>query len=131
MLRVCRGIASAFVALALGSCAAEQEPLATSTPDATTQATPSSTSSATTIEITVEGGEVVGGDQRHDVELGADVVLVVTADVSDEVHVHGYDLKADVDPGTPAEIAFTADVAGIYVVELEERHLKIAELAVR
>ncbi len=36
-------------------------------------------------------------------------MLVVTAEVTDHVHLHGYDLMADVAPGKPARIEFTAD----------------------
>ena len=42
------------------------------------------------------------------------------ADVADEVHVHGYDLMADVSPGRAAVIAFRADAAGVFEVELED-----------
>ena len=47
------------------------------------------------------------------------------------MHLHGYDLMADVAPGAPATIRFTADVPGIFEVELEDRGLHIAELEVR
>jgi hypothetical protein len=55
---------------------------------------------------------------------------VVRADVEDEVHLHGYDLSADVAPGQAARITFTADVAGEFEVELEELGIPLAELTV-
>ncbi|MBA2384839.1 MAG: hypothetical protein H0V68_09300 [Actinobacteria bacterium] len=55
----------------------------------------------------------------------------MTSDVADEVHVHGYDVHADVARGQPATIEFTADVPGRFEIELEERGLQIAELEVR
>ena len=51
---------------------------------------------------------------------GDRVRIIVHADVSDEVHFHGYDLSADVTPETPARIDFVADAAGVYEVELED-----------
>ena len=42
------------------------------------------------------------------------------ADVADEVHLHSYDLHADVAPGQPARIDFVADVAGVFECELED-----------
>jgi len=54
----------------------------------------------------------------------------VTADVSDEVHVHGYDKKTDITAGVPGSLTFTADIPGEFEVELENAHLKIAELTV-
>jgi heme/copper-type cytochrome/quinol oxidase subunit 2 len=65
------------------------------------------------------------------VKQGRQVRFVVRADVSDHVHVHGYDLMHDVAPGKPAQIAFRATVPGQFEVELEDRGLQIAELEVR
>jgi heme/copper-type cytochrome/quinol oxidase subunit 2 len=67
---------------------------------------------------------------RKTVQKGARVTLVVTADHSEEVHVHGYDLKADVAPGKPAKIAFHADTPGRFEIELEHAGKQIAELTV-
>lgn len=57
--------------------------------------------------------------------------IVAIADVTDHVHVHGYDLMADVAPGAPAVIAFTADAAGRFEIELEDRGRQIAQLNVQ
>jgi hypothetical protein len=83
---------------------------------------------ATTIEV--EGGAPVGGVADIEVQRGDRVRLVVRSDVAEEVHVHGYDLFADVAPGRPAELRFTADVEGVYEVELEQSHTEIAGLTV-
>jgi hypothetical protein len=54
----------------------------------------------------------------------------VDADVADEVHVHGYDLVADVAPGSPAELTFLADIPGVFEVELESSHVELLRLEV-
>jgi heme/copper-type cytochrome/quinol oxidase subunit 2 len=82
------------------------------------------------VSVRFENGEVVGGLVRADIELDSRVELVVRADVEDEVHLHGYDLSADVAPGQPARISFTADVAGEFEVELEQLGIPLAELTV-
>lgn len=82
------------------------------------------------IDVRYENGEVVGGVVEADVDQGAQVLLIVRADVEDEVHVHGYDLTADVAPGQPARIRFRADVAGKFEVELENLGVQLAELTV-
>ena len=51
---------------------------------------------------------------------GERVRIQVRADVSDHVHLHGYDLMADVAPGAPARIDFVANAAGVYECELED-----------
>jgi hypothetical protein len=82
------------------------------------------------VTVEVKDAEPVGGIVRADIKQGTEVMLKVTSDVEDEVHVHGYDLSAEVAPGQPAHISFLADIAGEFEVELEERTVPIAELAV-
>jgi hypothetical protein len=83
------------------------------------------------VEVRVAGGKVQGGVRREQVRRGDAVVLRVVADVADEVHLHGYDRSADVGPGKPAQISFTADIPGVFEVELEQRRQKLLELEVR
>jgi hypothetical protein len=60
----------------------------------------------------------------------AEISITVAADVSDHVHVHGYDLMADVAPGSPATIAFRATITGRFEIELEDSGQEIAQLTV-
>ena len=85
---------------------------------------------ATTVRITVRNGEPVGGIQRPKVQLGKTLTLIVEADVADEVHVHGYDVKRDVAPGEPARLQFRTDLAGRFEIELEDAQVQIAQLTV-
>jgi hypothetical protein len=78
----------------------------------------------------VAAGAVVGGAQRKQIALGDAVLLRVTSDIADEVHVHGYDKKADVEAGGTVEVSFTADIPGVFEVELENAELKLIELEV-
>lgn len=68
--------------------------------------------------------------RRYSVERQRQVVIVVTAELSDDVHLHGYDLKAAVGPGRPATLRFAATAAGRFELELEERGLELADLDV-
>ena len=92
------------------------------------EASPSPT--AKVIEVTYAGGEVTGVEQRIPVELGEKLVLRFTSDVTEEIHVHGYDLYADLVPGTPAEITFVADIPGSFEVELHEAGRPLYQLRV-
>jgi hypothetical protein len=85
----------------------------------------------TTVRIVFRGGKVVGGLKRATLEQGEKVAIVVRADVTDEVHLHGYDKLADVAPGKPARLVFVASIPGRFEVELEDRGLQIADLEVR
>ena len=109
----------------------DDEPAPT-TAAATSEAPPATTAPAapTTIAIVVAEGQPTGGIQRVTLSKGEQVVVVVTSDVADGVHLHGYDLSADVAAGGSAEIPFTADTVGTFEVELEESGVQLAELEV-
>jgi heme/copper-type cytochrome/quinol oxidase subunit 2 len=132
----------AAVVLVLTACGNPASATSTTTTTTTTVTTTSTTSTTTTtlaptttavatqvILVKVEDGEVEDGG-RVEVRQGSAVRLTVEADVSDEVHVHGYDLHADVEPGQPATLEFVADIPGIFEVELEESHLHLLDLEV-
>jgi len=117
--------------------ATKTTPASSSTIAVTTSSTttPVTTLPATTddpfteIVVSIAGGAIDGGG-RIEVETGSQVRLVVTSDVADEIHVHGYDVFGDLEPGVAAVIEFTADIPGIFEVELEGSHLEILELQV-
>ena len=75
-------------------------------------------------------GSPVGGVQDIEAERGDEVELVIDSDIDEEVHVHVYDEFADVGPGNPARLDFTADIEGVFEVELESSHVQIARLEV-
>jgi hypothetical protein len=85
----------------------------------------------TQIRITFRGGRVIGGLRRARLDRGDRAVLVVRADVTDHIHLHGYDIMRDVSPGRPARLPFRATIPGRFEVELEDRRLQIAQIEVR
>ena len=102
----------------------------TTTVATTTTAAPTTTTTPVgLISVEVESGEVtVTGTPS--VALGDEVTILVTSDVADEVHVHTYDVLADVEPGEPVEIRFVADIPGVHEVELEGAGITLLELEV-
>ncbi len=104
--------------------------ITTTTTSTTTTTTTTPDDGVTRVDVTVANGAVVGGLEVVSVPVGEPVVLTVDADVADEVHLHGYDLFAQVGPGAPASIEFTADIPGIFEVELEGARLPVVELEV-
>ena len=81
-------------------------------------------------EIVVKGGEPEGGVAELEFEKGDEVRFVVRSDAADEIHVHGYDVYADVPAGGKAEVEFPAEIDGIFEVELHDTAAQIAELTV-
>jgi hypothetical protein len=141
-LRVLALVCVAVAGLLLASCGSDDEDGAATSTDTAMTTQPSTTTTTTTtqpppppkpteVRVRVVGGAPQGGIVRESTEKGDRVVVIVTSDVNDHVHVHGYDRFADVGPGKRARIAFKATVPGRFVIELEDRHAQIAELTVR
>jgi hypothetical protein len=83
------------------------------------------------VEVAYAGGAVAGGVRRYAVPVGSTVELVVTSDVADEVHLHGYDRSSFVTAGASTTIRLVADLPGVFEVELEQRAAPLAELQVQ
>ncbi|MDH4147814.1 MAG: hypothetical protein OEY23_21870 [Acidimicrobiia bacterium] len=104
---------------------------ATSEPAAASSMAPAVTGAkGRLVEVRYAGGEVAGGVKRVSIDLDEEVTLVVHSDVADEVHLHGYDESVDVEAGGSATLAFTADIPGVFEVELEGLAVPLAELEV-
>lgn len=105
-------------------------PPATSTSAAPTSTCPSQPDpgARTVITATVAAGKVTTAHAQWSVKVGTQVRVAVTADVADEVHVHGYDLKQDTTVGCPTAIDFTANIPGSVEVELEDAGLTLFEI---
>ena len=83
----------------------------------TPQATLSPSPAETVLTFVVQAG-VVMAPPNLTVQEGTSLVIRVTTDASDEVHLHGYDLTQAVTPAAPAELRFVAKTAGRFELEL-------------
>jgi FtsP/CotA-like multicopper oxidase with cupredoxin domain len=120
-----------------GGEAASTTTAATTTTSATT-ATSTGDAATTTagfagqlVQVRVAGGKVETAQRRVRVSRGDRVRIQVQSDQADEVHVHGFDLSEEVGPGKPATVEFTADLPGVWEVELENAKRKLFDLEVR
>ena len=134
-----------FAVLAVPACGGDDDEAdqsaggTTTEAETTTEATTTEVTTTTTAEpsgpvkvrITYRDGKLSGDTGTVPIEKGADVQLMVRADVEDEVHLHGYDLSAEVAPGHQARINFKADDAGKFIAELESLELHIVTLRIR
>lgn len=108
------------------------DPTTTTAPTATQSAAPTPTPTATgvSIRITLVDGEPQGGSRRVRVPQGSPVTLTVEGGSSGTVHVHGYGLHRQLSGGG-ATVTFTADIPGVFEVEIEETATRLVELEVR
>jgi hypothetical protein len=106
-----------------------------STPTVTPSASGSASSAQTPepertlVEVTFRDG-AVQGPTRFTVTQGDKVRILVRADVTDEVHLHSYDLHAGVAPGDPGRIDFVANVGGVFECELEDAGALLFQLEI-
>jgi plastocyanin len=137
--RLTAALLGATCALAVSGCAgtAAREPAAGGSSSSTTASTATGSATAEAgpesrrIEVTVAGGRVDGGADRVPVAAGTPVTLVVTSDVADEVHVHGYEVAAALVAAQPTELTFDADVPGVFEVELHDAGTVLLTLQVQ
>ena len=135
MRKLLLACACVLAVTALAGCGSSSDSTAASTDTTTADTTTAETTTTdaakpTVVSITVVGGAPKGGIVRQTVSKGDEVVIVVTSDVSDEIHLHGYDKSTDVTAGGTARLPFTATLPGRFEVELESRGVQIADLTV-
>jgi uncharacterized cupredoxin-like copper-binding protein len=109
------------------TAATTQQGTTTTEPAATTTEPSATTAPSGPVRFTITAG---GAIERGKVKVGREVQVVVSSDVADEVHLHGYDLSAEVAPGEQAEIEFDATIPGQFEIELENRGQLIGVLEV-
>lgn len=111
-------------------------PTPTSTPLSDPELTLRSTGDAdpadatVTISVQVVDGSVLGGAQSRQVDTGSVVLIEVALGEVGEVHLHGYDFSIEGDGGETVQIAFVANIAGVWEVELEGPGIRLVELEV-
>jgi hypothetical protein len=107
-------------------------PTATATPTAGADATPTETPTPSPTPTPKPEPPLVepGSVAKLRFTEGDTVRFRVRSDVSDHVHVHGYDLMKDVEPGKTITFSFPATITGIFEIELEDRGEQIAQLRV-
>lgn len=136
--RALAGVALVIGSVALAACGGDEATDDPATERPTTSATGASDVSEPTttipaqrrVAVTFADGEVAGGARTERITLDETVRIEVTGDTDEVVHVHTYDLFAEVAPASPAIIEFVADIPGVIEVELEGSHLSILELQV-
>lgn len=82
------------------------------------------------ISVSVQDGKVSPKPRRVKVAKDSQVRLLVTSDVDDEIHVHGYDVEETLEAGRTTTVEFVAKDAGVFEVETHESGLQLVQLEV-
>lgn len=86
---------------------------------------------AQTFDLVVEQGQLVSGPTVVSLRRGDRIVLRITSDHDDDLHLHGYDLHLSLKAGVPATLEFTADKSGRFEYELHHANLELGALEVQ
>ena len=81
-------------------------------------------------ELALSKGRLISRPERLEVHEGDSVVLEIFSDTSDELHVHGYDLRARIKPDEAVKLRFMATRTGRFGLELHRAHAELGALEV-
>jgi hypothetical protein len=81
-------------------------------------------------DIVVQRGRRVSEPAVLQVHQGDEVTLRITADVADELHLHGYNLRAKLLPDRTTTLQFKAKLTGRFTYELHKSGLELGALEV-
>ncbi len=84
-----------------------------------------------TLAVRVRGGAVTPAAATLRTAQGTSVALTVTSDVADEIHVHGYDVTAQVRAGQTVTVRLRADLPGSWDVEMHDPGVSLLRLIVK
>jgi hypothetical protein len=95
-------------------------------------APPATTQDSTVIPVTISNGAVTPTNADAQAVVGRPIVLQVTSDTPDSIHVHSVPARTfELGAGADQRFEFTVDVPGQVDVELHELHRTIVTITVR
>ena len=84
-----------------------------------------------TFELVVKNRKLVAGPEKITVTEGDTIVIKVTSDEVEELHLHGYDKSVDLEKDKQAELKVTANITGSFAYELEKSQTDFGLLEVQ
>ena len=109
-----------------GTSTAETTPSPTPTATAAETTTPTPTPTPPPPPPLLKGGKVT----KLQFTEGETVKFRVVSDTPEEIHVHGYDIAKDLEPGKVTTVSFPATITGIFEIEYEHAGEQIGQLRV-
>ena len=82
------------------------------------------------IDVEIDENGAVGGITEASASLGDVVEIRVDSLIAEELHVHAYDVLGELIPGETTTVRFTADIPGVFEIELEGSGIQVVSLQV-
>lgn len=96
-----------------------------------TAVSPTPESKVKTFELVVKEKKLVSGPSIITVNQGDEVVIIITSDEEEELHLHGYDVSVDLAPNKQASLTFPAKISGRFPFELEKSNTDLGAVEVQ
>jgi hypothetical protein len=126
-----RGVARVLAAALMAAAVAAAVAVSGCTDDGDPSPSGSPAPELEQIDFAIADGRAEPPLERVTVARGTTVRITVTSDQPDELHLHGYDLTAELVPGQAGVIEFVADQAGLFELETHESALVLLQLQVQ
>lgn len=102
----------------------------TSSTNSATQSAAILTPTLKSFDLVIKENKLLSGSAVLQVKEGEDVIIKISGDKAEELHLHGYDISVEFEPGKTAELKFTAALTGRFTLELEKAKIDIGVLEV-
>lgn len=83
------------------------------------------------ISLVVKNNSLASGESIIKLTEGDNLILTVTSDADDELHIHGYDKEIKLQKDAPIQIMLKANITGRFPIELHNTETEIAVLEVQ
>ena len=94
-------------------------------------ASPTPAKTTKTFELVVKDGKLASGSSVLKAQQNDNVVIKITNDEDEELHLHGYDKSVDLEKGKQASLSFKATLTGRFPFELEKSKTELGVLEVQ
>lgn len=101
-----------------------------STSSANQNQTPAPQDNTKSFELVINNNKIVKGSEIIKVTQEDNVVISITSDEPEELHLHGYDVSAQFEKDTTAELKFNANLSGRFPFELENSKIELGAVEV-
>ena len=83
------------------------------------------------ISLVVRNNEIASGNEIINLNEDDTVILTISSDVNEELHIHGYDTSVQLKSDIPVQLTFTASMSGRFPYELEESGTELGAIQVQ
>jgi FtsP/CotA-like multicopper oxidase with cupredoxin domain len=101
-----------------------------STPSTDQNQTPAPQDNTKSFDLVINSKKIAKGSETIKVTQGDDVVINITSDEPEELHLHGYDVSVQFEKDQAMQLKFNAKLSGRFPFELENSKIELGAVEV-